>query len=78
MIVGHWGDVVLFYLERVEALDGIAHLRRSPAGRVRENVYVTPSGMLGRSYLVGPSRRSAPHRHPPVRSDDGSRIDQKE
>ncbi|MEV6985022.1 hypothetical protein AB0M95_27705 [Sphaerisporangium sp. NPDC051017] len=69
---------MLFYLERVEALDGIAHLRRSLAGHVRENVYVTPSGMLSRSYLAGPSRRSAPHRHPPVRSDDRSPIDQQE
>lgn len=52
VILGHWGEVVLFYLERIDLLSRAArHLRRPVADYVRTNVHVTPSGMLSRRYL---------------------------
>ena len=52
VILGHWGEVVLFYLERVELLSKAARgLQRPIADYVRQNVHVTPSGMFGQRYL---------------------------
>lgn len=63
IILGHWGEVVLFYLERLSAVFGRAlSLRRSPADYARDNLYVTGSGMWSETYLrrcldiVGPER----------------------
>jgi uncharacterized protein len=62
IILGHWGEVVLFYLERLNILSRVAKLRRPLVDCVRENLYVTPSGMWSQSYLqrtlevVGPER----------------------
>ena len=52
VILGHWGEVLPFYLERIDVLSHAAHhLRRPVADYVRENVYVSPSGILSQSYL---------------------------
>lgn len=51
VIVGHWGEVVLFQLERIDELAAVAKLRRTPSECVRENVFVTPSGILSERYL---------------------------
>lgn len=62
IILGHWGEVVLFYLERLSSLTRVATLRRPIADYIRQNLYVTPSGMWSQSYLqrtlelVGPER----------------------
>ena len=62
IILGHWGEVVLFYLERLASLTRMARLQRPVAEYVRQNLYVTSSGMWSRSYLqrtleaVGPER----------------------
>jgi uncharacterized protein len=62
IVLGHWGEVVLFYLERLSILTRVANLRRPVVDYVRENLYVTPSGMWNQSYLqrtleiVGPER----------------------
>jgi uncharacterized protein len=62
MILGHWGEVVLFYQERLGSLARVAQLERPIAEYVRQNVYVTSSGMWSASYLqrtlelVGPER----------------------
>ncbi len=62
IILGHWGEVVLFYLERLNSLARVAGLRRPVADYIRQNLYVTPSGMWSQSYLqrtleiVGPER----------------------
>jgi uncharacterized protein len=62
IILGHWGEVILFYLERLGSLARVAHLRRPIADYIRQNLYVTPSGMWSQSYLqhtlelVGPER----------------------
>lgn len=51
LIVGHWGEAVLFYLDRLDPLAAIAHLPRRISEYVRDQVYVTPSGMLSPRYL---------------------------
>ena len=63
IILGHWGEVVLFYLERTAAVFGRAlELKRPLAHYARHNLYVTGSGMWSEAYLlrcleiVGPDR----------------------
>jgi uncharacterized protein len=63
IILGHWGEVVLFYLERTGAvLSRALHLQASLADYARRNLYVTGSGMWSAAYLqrcldiVGPER----------------------
>lgn len=52
VIVGHWGEVVLFYLDRIAiVIEGAPHLRRTIADYVRQNIYVTPSGIFSQRYL---------------------------
>ncbi len=62
IILGHWGEVVLFYLERLNSLARVTKLQRPVADYFRQNLYVTPSGMWSQAYLqrslevVGPER----------------------
>lgn len=63
IILGHWGEVVLFYLERTSAVfERALDLKRSLSDYARDNLYVTGSGMWSESYLqrcleiVGPER----------------------
>lgn len=51
VIVGHWGEVVLFYLDRIDTLVTTAKLARPLSDYVRDNVFVTPSGMFSHRYL---------------------------
>lgn len=51
IILGHWGEVVLFYLERMTVLDRVARLDRPFAVCARENLHVTASGMFSDAYL---------------------------
>lgn len=51
IILGHWGEVVLFYLERLAALQRAAKLERPIAEYARDNLYVTASGMFSADYL---------------------------
>lgn len=51
VIVGHWGELVLFHLDRIASLDGAAHLRRPIADYFRTNVFIAPSGMFSPRYL---------------------------
>ena len=52
MILGHWGEVVLFYAERLAALDRVAKLAQPIATYLRRNLYVTSSGMFVPDYLA--------------------------
>ena len=62
IILGHWGEVVLFYLERLNSLARVTRLERPVADYFQQNLYVTPSGMWSQAYLqrsleiVGPER----------------------
>lgn len=62
IILGHWGEVVLFYVERLNSLARVKKLERPIPDYFRQNLYVTPSGMWSQAYLqrsleiVGPER----------------------
>jgi predicted TIM-barrel fold metal-dependent hydrolase len=51
IILGHWGELLLFWLDRANSLTRIAGLRRSVSDYVRCNVYITASGMLNPALL---------------------------
>jgi predicted TIM-barrel fold metal-dependent hydrolase len=51
VILGHWGEVVLFYLDRIAALDGVTHLQRPLAEYFRSNIFITPGGISSHKYL---------------------------
>jgi predicted TIM-barrel fold metal-dependent hydrolase len=46
VILGHWGELVLFYAERLAAMDRVAGLTQPIATYLRRNLYVTASGMF--------------------------------
>lgn len=51
VILGHWGEVVLFYDERLAAMDRVSGLAHPIATYLRQNLYVTASGMFSPAYL---------------------------
>ena len=52
IVLGHWGEVVLFYLDRIDSMSRMTDtLKRPIADYVRQNLVVTPSGMFSQSYL---------------------------
>ena len=51
VILGHWGELVLFYLERLVMLDRVSKLQRPFLDYVRNNLYLTASGMFSPAYL---------------------------
>lgn len=52
VILGHWGEVVLFYAQRLSALDRVSGLEQPIATYLRRNLYVTASGMFLPDYLA--------------------------
>jgi predicted TIM-barrel fold metal-dependent hydrolase len=51
IILGHWGEVVLFYAERLAVMDRFSGLAHPVAHYLRNNLYVTASGMFLPHYL---------------------------
>lgn len=51
LILGHWGEVVLFYLDRLELVGRAAKLPRSFAQYARDQLYVGPSGLFSHRYM---------------------------
>jgi len=51
IILGHWGEVILFYTERLASLNRAAKLDRPFIDYVRQNLHVTASGMFSQAYL---------------------------
>lgn len=51
IILGHWGEVILFYTERLASLNRATKLNKPFIEYVRGNLYVTASGMFSHSYL---------------------------
>lgn len=51
VILGHWGEMVLFYAERFAALDRVSGLSQPVATYLRRNLYVTASGMFFPHFL---------------------------
>ncbi|SHG93847.1 hypothetical protein SAMN02745157_0028 [Kaistia soli DSM 19436] len=51
IILGHWGELVLFYAERLAAMDRVSGLAHPIATYLRRNLHVTASGMFLPHYL---------------------------
>ncbi len=51
IVLGHWGELVLFYAERLAGMDRVAGLAHPIAVYLRRNLYVTASGMFLPHYL---------------------------
>lgn len=51
VLLGHWGEVVLFYLDRSDWLATQAKLPHSFSDYVRRNAYITAGGVYSRRYL---------------------------
>jgi predicted TIM-barrel fold metal-dependent hydrolase len=51
IILGHWGEVILFYTERLASLNRVIKLDKPFIDYIRKNLYVTASGMFSHSYL---------------------------
>jgi hypothetical protein len=46
VILGHWGEMVLFYAERLAEMDRVSGLAHPIATYLRRNLYVTASGIF--------------------------------
>ncbi|WP_327581815.1 amidohydrolase family protein [Nonomuraea sp. NBC_00507] len=51
VIAGHWGEVVLFYLDHIGILQNAAKLERPLADYFRQNFWVAGSGTVSERYL---------------------------
>jgi uncharacterized protein len=47
LVLGHWGEMLLFWMDRADSLSGVAtHLERRVSDYITANIHVTSSGML--------------------------------
>jgi uncharacterized protein len=47
VVLGHWGEMLLFWMDRADSLSGIArHLERRVSDYIKTNIHITSSGML--------------------------------
>lgn len=46
IVLGHWGELLLFWQSRIESLSRVAALQRPVSQVLRSNVHITSSGML--------------------------------
>ena len=51
VVLGHWGEMLLFWLDRANSLSHIAGLQRSVSDYMRSNFFITTSGMLNPALL---------------------------
>ncbi|MEU6419312.1 amidohydrolase family protein [Streptomyces spiralis] len=51
IVLGHWGELLPFWLDRADSLARLAGLRRSVSDYIRTNVFLTTSGMLNPALL---------------------------
>ncbi len=51
LVLGHWGELLLFWQDRVDSLTSVAGLQRSVSECIRSNVHITNSGMLNPTLL---------------------------
>lgn len=51
VVLGHWGEVVLFFLDRADALATQAGLARTFSDYARDNAYITAGGVYSERYL---------------------------
>jgi predicted TIM-barrel fold metal-dependent hydrolase len=47
LVLGHWGEMLLFWMDRVDSLSSVAkHLERRVSEYIKTNIHITSSGML--------------------------------
>jgi len=51
VVLGHWGEMLLFWLDRADSLSRVAGLQRSVSDYIRSNFFITASGMLNPALL---------------------------
>lgn len=51
VVLGHWGELLLFWLDRISSLTRVAGLEREVPDYLRTNVYFTSSGMFNPALL---------------------------
>jgi predicted TIM-barrel fold metal-dependent hydrolase len=51
VVLGHWGEMLLFWLDRADGLARVAGLQRSVSDYIRSNFFITTSGMLNPALL---------------------------
>ncbi|MFD4640255.1 amidohydrolase family protein [Lentzea sp. NPDC058436] len=51
VVLGHWGEVLLFWVDRADSLARVAGLERSVSDYLRSNFHITTSGMLNPALL---------------------------
>ncbi len=51
IVLGHWGEMLLFWLDRANSLSRFAGLQRSVSEYIRTNFHITASGMLNPALL---------------------------
>jgi uncharacterized protein len=51
LVLGHWGELLLFWQDRTDSLSRIAGLERKVSDYIRSNVHITSSGMLNPTLL---------------------------
>jgi uncharacterized protein len=51
VVIGHWGEMILFFLDRIQLLTEAQHLQRPLVEYFQNNVHVTPGGIASHRYL---------------------------
>lgn len=51
IVLGHWGELLLFWQDRVNSLSRVAGLQRTVSDYLRSNLHITSSGMLNPALL---------------------------
>ena len=51
IVLGHWGEMLLFWLDRADSLSHVSGLRHPVSHYVRTNFHITASGMLNPALL---------------------------
>lgn len=51
IVTGHWGEMLVFFLERIDKLSSGTTLPRPISSYLRTNVSITPSGIFSQRYL---------------------------
>jgi uncharacterized protein len=51
LVLGHWGELLLFWQDRTDSLSRVAGLQRKVSEYIRTNVHITSSGMLNPTLL---------------------------
>jgi predicted TIM-barrel fold metal-dependent hydrolase len=46
LVLGHWGEMLLFWMDRADSLSRIAKLERPVSEYIKTNIHITSSGML--------------------------------